>query len=127
MPFVSGFSALTIVEFSGFRRDADALVEPEELDDLRTLLAWTPDFGALIPGTGGVRKLRFGLAQRKTGKRGGARVIYYYHDRSMPLAMLAIYAKGEKADLSAAEKKEIRALVAAYVAAQKTRQRLESP
>ena len=104
-----------------FQRDADALLDPEELDELKTRLAWNPAKGALITGTGGVRKLRVGLRQRKTGKRGGARVIYYYHDLSMPLALLAIYAKSEKQDLSAAEKKVIRALVADYVAAHKDR------
>lgn len=127
MPFVASAPPVTIIEFPSFQRDADALLEPEDLDDLRTVLAWNPEAGALVPGTGGVRKLRFGLRHRNMGKRGGARVIYYFHNPSIPLALLAIYAKGEKLDLSAAEKKQIRALVAEFVSAHKTRRNQDTP
>lgn len=121
MPFVQSQPPVTVIEFPSFRRDADALLEPDDLDDLRTLLAWNPEQGVRIPGTGGVRKLRFRLSHRNTGKRGGARVVYYFHSLDLPLALLAIYAKGEKLDLNPDEKKQIRALVADYVAAQKAR------
>ena len=55
-----------------------------------------PVAGDLIPGTGGVRKLRWGLDGR--GKRGGARVIYFHHGAAMPLFALTAYAKNERAD-----------------------------
>ena len=62
-------------------------------DDERALpvdyLAYNPASGDLIPGTGGVRKLRWGLAGR--GKRGGARVVYFHHDAEMPLFALTAY------------------------------------
>jgi hypothetical protein len=50
------------------------------------------------------------------GKRGGARVIYFFHDAEMPLLLIAVYAKNEKSDLGAAEKKEFAALLKAFAA-----------
>ena len=61
--------------------------------------------------------LRLGLESKGKGKRGGARVIYYYHSELMPLALLAIFSKGEKIDLSMSEKRELRKLVGEYIAA----------
>ena len=64
-------------------------------------LAFNPTAGDLIPGTGGVRKVRWGLEGR--GKRGGARVIYFYHDMEMPLYLMTAYAKNERENVSQAE------------------------
>ncbi len=113
----SGARGISIVEFPAFRAEADDLFTAEELDDLRTLLAFSPEAGKIIPGTGGIRKLRCGVEKKHKGTRGGARVIYYFHSDAMPLALLAVYAKTEKIDLVADEKKELRQLVAAYVEA----------
>ena len=77
-------------------------------------LASNPEAGAIVSGTGGVRKLRWALPGR--GKSGGARVIYYYHNESIPLYALDIYAKNRKANLSAAEKKAARKTVATIIA-----------
>jgi hypothetical protein len=74
-------------------------------------LAVNPEVGVVVPETGGVRKLRWALPGR--GKSGGARVIYYYHNESIPLYALDIYAKNQKANLSAAEKKAARRAIAA--------------
>jgi len=60
-------------------------------------LAIHPESGDEIPGTGGVRKLRFGFRGR--GKSGGARVIYYYFDKDNPLYALLIYGKNEQVNL----------------------------
>jgi hypothetical protein len=62
----------------------------------------------LIQGTGGVRKLRWGLDER--GKRGGARVIYFYHSIHTPLFALTAYAKNEQADLSQKDRNDFRRL-----------------
>lgn len=72
-------------------------------------LARYPEAGDIIPDSGGVRKLRWMAKGR--GKRGGARVIYYFHDLSMPLVLFTAYAKNRKPDLSASERKELRKLV----------------
>lgn len=76
-----------------------------------------PMAGERIPGTGGVRKLRFALAGR--GKRGGARVIYYYWDESEPLYALLVYPKTAKADLSQGDRRAVAALVRALKTALK--------
>jgi hypothetical protein len=58
--------------------------------------------GEIIQGTGGVRKVRVALPGR--GKSGGARVIYYFHSERLPVFALTLFAKNEKADLTAAER-----------------------
>jgi hypothetical protein len=73
-------------------------------------LAYNPTAGDLIAGTGGVRKLRWGLAGR--GKRGGARVVYFHHDAGMPLFALTAYAKNERADLSQNDRNDFKRLTA---------------
>lgn len=76
-------------------------------------LARNPLAGDLIPGTGGVRKLRWAL--EGPGKRGGARVVYYYHNDAMPIFMLTAYAKYERADLSQADRNDFRRLTTLLV------------
>ena len=114
---------LTIIEFKSFTHDADKLFSSQEIDDLRVELALDPEKGDKIPGTGGIRKLRVGIEAKGKGKRGGARVIYYYHSDDLPLALLAVYAKGEKIDLTADDKKELRQLVKDYVAEHRKKSR----
>ena len=70
--------------------------------------------GDEIPGTGGVRKVRFAASGR--GKRGGARIIDYDLDDSMPLYALLAYAKNDRGDLTPDEKRTISALSAALKA-----------
>ncbi len=72
-------------------------------------IAANPEAGDLIPETGGVRKVRWALAGR--GKRGGARVVYYYHNESLPVFLLAAYGKNEKANLSSAQRNAMAELV----------------
>jgi hypothetical protein len=81
-------------------------------DDERTVLvdylAHNPIAGDLIQGTGGVRKLRWGMEGR--GKRGGARVIYFYHSTGIPLFALSAYAKTTQADLSQKDRNDFHQL-----------------
>jgi hypothetical protein len=72
-------------------------------------LAVHPKAGDLIEGTGGVRKLRWGRGTQ--GKSGGVRVIYYVHSERMPLYLLTLFAKNEKANISKAERQELNDLV----------------
>jgi len=60
-----------------------------------------PQAGEIITGPGGVRKVRWALEGR--GKRGGARIIYFFHDMNRPLYLLTAYAKNEREDLEKAE------------------------
>ena len=77
---------------------------------LDQLLSHQPQAGAVIAGTGGVRKLRMRLAGR--GKSGGARVIYYYHGTKQRVYLILAYAKNVKESLSEAEKQHLRRLTA---------------
>src|SRR5690625_5334313 len=68
-------------------------------------LAVKPDAGGLISGTGGISKVR--LMRKNTGKRSGARVVYFYRNKCMPLYLLTVFGKNEKADLSFGERQEL--------------------
>jgi hypothetical protein len=88
---------------------AEKLMSEDERSAIVDLLAASPEVGDLIPGTGGLRKVRVPLAGR--GKRGGARVIYYVYDQTLPIYLLLAYAKNERDDLSAEQKSTLRRLV----------------
>jgi hypothetical protein len=92
---------ITVVETHEFLSATKKLMDDSGRAELVGYLAFNPTAGDLIPGTGGVRKIRWGLEGR--GKRGGARVIYYYHDTEMPLYLMTAYAKNERENLSQAE------------------------
>jgi mRNA-degrading endonuclease RelE of RelBE toxin-antitoxin system len=99
-----------VLETSVFSRRADALLSREERAELIGVLASDPLAGDVIPGLGGVRKLRF--APKGRGKSGGFRVIYYVLNEGQPILALLLYGKNEQADLSAAQRKAVAALVA---------------
>jgi hypothetical protein len=100
---------ITVVDLKNYQKDADRIFTEDERDKLVEFIATNPDYGKVIPDTGGVRKIRW--QARRRGKRGGARVIYYFRDLNMPVFMLAAYSKGQKLNLTAAEKKMMRKLV----------------
>lgn len=68
----------------------------------------------VIPGSGGVRKLRFGFSGR--GKRGGARVIYLFGGNDVPVFLLAAFAKNQKSDLTVKERMSLSKLVTKMLA-----------
>ena len=92
----------TVVETNGYLRDAAKLLSEAGRGEVVDLIANNPECGDVIPGAGGARKMRIGLEGR--GKRGGARVIYFFHNRKMPAFLFAIFAKNERSDLTAAER-----------------------
>lgn len=96
---------ITVAETPTFTRQAEKLFSPAELEDLLVFLASNPTAGDIIPGTGGVRKVRYQASGR--GKRGGARVIYFYFDDDYPLIALTLYAKNEREDLTPEGKRMI--------------------
>ena len=104
---------VSVIETPEFLSATRKLMDEEERALLVHYLAHNPTSGDVIPGTGGVRKLRWGLEGR--GKRGGARVIYFHHDMGMPLFMLTAYAKNERADLSQKDRNDFRRLTALLV------------
>ena len=100
---------ITVAEVPEYLRRAAKLLSQSERDELVGYVAANPKAGDLIQGTGGVRKLRWARSGR--GKSGGARVIYYFHSEALPLYLLTVFGKGEKADLSQAERNGLAKLV----------------
>lgn len=96
---------LTIVEFPSFANHYSKVMTEEDRDTLFFYLSRYPEAGAVIPGTGGIRKLRW--EAKGSGKRGGARVIYFFYNKDNPVFLLTVYKKGAKEDLSSDEKKEL--------------------
>lgn len=102
-------SVIAIVELPPFSKKAAKILEKEEIEALRAYLLQYPDKGDVIPGTGGIRKLRWAASGR--GKRGGARVIYFYHVVGTTIYLMACYTKNEQDDLSPQVKKQLKAVV----------------
>jgi hypothetical protein len=100
---------LTVAELPEYRRAAGKLLSDDDRRALVDHLAARPKAGDLIEGTGGVRKLRW--ARDGRGKSGGVRVVYYFHSDQMPLYLLTVFAKNERANLSKAERNELAGLV----------------
>jgi hypothetical protein len=99
----------TIVELPEYLRQAERLLSERERQVLVDYLAVHPKAGVIMQGTGGIRKLRW--ARAGMGKRGGVRVIYYYHNEQIPLYLLTVFGKGAKDDLTPSERHALRALV----------------
>ena len=88
----------------------------EYLDDdafrrLQRLLMLNPEAGALIAGTGGLRKLRFEDERRGKGKRGGLRVIYSWWDAGSQFWLFTVYDKDEMSDLTKAQLKTLKEMI----------------
>lgn len=98
-----------VIEVEPFPAKAETVWTEEEKQEFIGFLAYNPEAGDLIAGTGGLRKMRWSVRGR--GKRGGVRVIYYFHDLKMPLFLLTLYRKNQKADLTAHDRKALRRLV----------------
>lgn len=102
-----------MVELSSFLSATRKLMSDDDRALLVDYLAMNPESGDLIPGTGGVRKLRWALEGR--GKRGGARVVYYFHNEDIPIFALTAYVKNEREDLSDADRNDFKRLTKTLV------------
>jgi hypothetical protein len=100
----------TVVETVPYLADAGRLFDAEERAAIVNTVSAEPRCGVVIPGTGGVRKLR--VASSGRGKRGGARVIYLFGGEDLPVFLLAVFAKNEKSDVSKADRNELVRLTA---------------
>jgi len=100
----------TIVETPEFLSGAKRVLTEAERTALVDFLAENPMAGDVMQGTGGARKLRW--AAKGKGKSGGARAITFYAGSDMPVFLMTIFGKGEKANISKAERNELRDVLA---------------
>ena len=110
---------MTVLETPSFLRDAAAALTDEERTEAISFLAANPETGDIMRDTGGARKLRWRAKGR--GKRGGVRVIYYYHNESLPLFLLNVFAKNEKPNLTKAERNEMKTVLPRLIAGYRKR------
>lgn len=97
---------MTVVETPFFQRKSAALLNESERSKLILFLGTNPEAGDVVPET---RKIRWALKGR--GKSGGVRVIYYFHSELLPLFLLTVYAKNQRANLTKSERNEYRKLI----------------
>lgn len=100
---------LHFVETPIFTRRVRTLLEDEEYRRFQIALLLRPTAGPVIPGTHGLRKMRWG--PRGRGKRGGTRVIYYWEPAHATIYLLHVYAKNEQDDLTPAQRRTLARLV----------------
>jgi hypothetical protein len=99
----------SVLETSIFTRRADALLNRDERAELITTLASNPTAGDLIPGLGGIRKMRFAAGGQ--GKRGGFRVIWYVMTDNQPVLALLIYGKNEQVNPTPDQRRAMLAMI----------------
>ena len=89
---------MVFIEVSTFRRSSAELLDEDALTALQTLLMLRPSAGVVIPGSGGLRKVR--VPAKGKGKRGGGRVIYYRVQADQQIFLIYAYAKNERTDIT---------------------------
>lgn len=97
---------VTVIEHSHYLKRAEKLLTSEQMNEVADILAANPEAGEIMPGTGGCQKLRYAGVAGK-GKSGGMRVIHLYVTAGQKVHLLDIYGKGEKANLTKAERNEL--------------------
>jgi hypothetical protein len=104
---------VSVVETEFYIRQAEQLLTEDEQASVSEMLARDPNCGVVLRGGGGIRKVRIALQGR--GKSGGARVIYFFKNETMPVFLLAVFSKNTKENLSAAELNALRRFIDALV------------
>lgn len=104
-------SGVRIVYTTLYERKVSAILTAAERIAIENEIASNPTLYPVIPGTGGIRKAR--AARGGKGKRGGARIAFYFWQVESTIFMLTAYAKSDQEDLHADEKKQIKLLVEA--------------
>ena len=90
---------MEFIEASAFTRHLYSYLTEDEYLGLQGFLLKYPETGKIVPGSGGVRKLRW--AMKDKGKSGGVRVIYYFKKREDEIWLLTIYSKSEVENIPA--------------------------
>ena len=107
------------VELPPFERYRAVYLDDRAFASLQEALMADPEAGDLIQGTGGLRKVRFPDPRRAKGKRGGLRIIYFWWKAGRQFWLFTLYGKDEIDDLTAAQRKALKALLDHEVASRR--------
>lgn len=103
---------MTVLETEAYAQRSGELLTAEEQEGVRSCLAEYPEGGDVVSGLAGLRKLRWTQRLRNKGKRGGARIIYFYALSVHTIVLVYMYSKDEKEDLTNADRKQLKEAVA---------------
>jgi len=117
----SRLNAFEFVESSIFSKDRENYLDDDGFRELQLAMVADPEAGDLVPGGGGIRKLRWRDSLRGKGKRGGLRIIYYLFLSDEEIWLIALYGKGEVEDLTNSQKDQMRKALEAERAARRRR------
>ncbi len=109
------------VEAPAFARFRDRYLDDDGFSEFQLYLAKNPEAGDMVPGAGGIRKLRWKDERRGKGRRGGLRIIYYCFLSEQEIWLLTLYDKDEAADLTKEERDQLSRALEAERLARKTR------
>jgi hypothetical protein len=115
--------AFEFVEAPAFSRYREDYLDDDRFAELQGSIAANPEVGDLIPGAGGIRKMRWKDSRRGKGKRGGLRVIYYCFLSDEEIWLLTLYDKDEASDLTKSQREQLRRILEEERAARKARGR----
>jgi len=100
---------MKIIETTIFTKKVTSLITDEEYRSFQNELIINPEKGKIIRGSGGLRKIRWGISGR--GKSGGVRIIYYWIKNKEIILMLLVYPKNEQDNLTAVQMKILKSMV----------------
>jgi hypothetical protein len=112
---------MEFIEAPAFTRNLRDYMDDEQYRDMQQVLAINPEMGDVMPGTSGLRKMRWADQRRGKGRRGGLRVIYYYFAAVQQIWLMTVYDKDAVTDLTPNEKKALRNAIQAEIAMRKQR------
>lgn len=99
-----------VVEMPEFIKKVGGCMDEKSRNSFINYIAANPEAGEIMMGTGGARKIRW-AGNSYAGKRGGVRVVYYYHDSSIPIFLFTVYPKNEKDNLSQADRNTLKSII----------------
>ena len=112
---------MEFIEAPAFTRHLSDYLNDDEYRELQARLGSNPELGDLMPGTGGFRKVRWADARRGKGRRGGLRVVYYHFRSDHQIWLMTLYDKDEASDLTASQKKALKASIESELEARAAR------
>jgi hypothetical protein len=112
---------MEFIEAPAFTRYISDYLSDDDYRELQSKLASNPDAGAVMPGTGGFRKLRWADPSRGKGRRSGLRIIYYYFLSDRQIWLVTLYDKNEATDLTPKQKKALKSAIEAELQARESK------